>query len=250
MLTLFADIDNTLIYSHRHTISSPKRVVEILNGKEQSYISEFTYTFLTGKRDLQIVPVTTRTFPQYQRLEKLILDFGCEYSLICNGAILLHYFHIDKGWYEETLEMIESELPEIAKAEKWMKKYCSEGSIHSAFDLFVYTKTTEPQNLALFLRQYVDTDKVNVMYDNRKLYCIPKTLNKGIAIKRFSQRFNVTDSIAIGDSNFDIPMLNQASISIIPTNLRRYVQNENTIICDAKGLFSDEVCRVLSALCP
>lgn len=250
MPTLFADIDNTLIYSHRLTITSPKRVVEFLNGKEQSYMTEFTYSFLTGKHDLQIVPVTTRTLQQYQRLENLILDLGCEYSLICNGAILLNYFQIDQAWYEETLRMIESEIPEIAKAEKWMKKYCNDGITYSACGLFVYSKCMNPQDLALFLRQYVDTEKVDVMYDHRKLYCIPKSINKGIAIKRFSQRFNVGDSIAIGDSSFDISMLNQASVSIVPQKLGFDVQNKNTIICDAERLFSDEICRVISALYP
>ena len=38
MQTLFLDIDNTLIYSHRHVLDVPKRAVEFLNGKVQSFI--------------------------------------------------------------------------------------------------------------------------------------------------------------------------------------------------------------------
>ena len=248
MPTLFADIDNTLIYSHRHTTTSPKRVVEFLNGKEQSYMTEFTYSFLTGKHGLQIVPVTTRTLPQYLRLENLIQELGCEYSLICNGAILLHHMQIDQDWYEESLERASTEISEIPNAEKWLINNCGVASTHSTFGLFVYAKTSDSGNLAAALQQHVDTDKVDILFDHNKTYCIPKSMNKGSAIKRFSQRFNVTASIAAGDSEFDISMLNQADIAIIPQELRARVTNNNTIGCTTGNLFSDEICRIVSEL--
>ena len=250
MPTLFADIDNTLIYSHRHTITSPKRVVEFLNGKEQSYMTEFTYSFLTGKHGLQIVPVTTRTLPQYLRLENLIQELGCEYSRICNGAILLHHMQIDQDWYEESLELASTEISEILNAEKWLINNCGFTSTHSTFGLFVYAKTSDSGNLAAALQQHVDTDKVDILFDHNKTYCIPKSMNKGSAIKRFSQRFNVTASIAAGDSEFDIPMLNQAKIAIIPQELFAYIQNKKAIVCKLDSLFSDEVCRVITEISP
>ena len=248
MPTLFADIDNTLIYSHRHTITSPKRVVEFLNGKEQSYMTEFTYSFLTGKHDLQIVPVTTRTLPQYLRLENLVQDLGCEYSLVCNGAILLHHMQIDQDWYEETLDIVGNETAEIAEAKSWLLKNCGEESTHSAFGLFVYAKTSSSKNLAEALKQNIDTNKITVLFDHNKTYCIPKSMNKGSAIKRFSKKFNVTVSVAAGDSELDIPMLNQAKIAVIPQELRDRVKNTNTIECTSGNLFSDEICRIISIL--
>ena len=248
MPTLFVDVDNTLIYSHRHVITSPKHVVEMLNGKEQSYITQFTYSFLTGERGFSIVPVTTRTLPQYQRVEKLIQEIGCEYSLICNGAVLLHNMQIDPDWYKETLEIVGTETIEIAAAKEWMIEHCGEASTHSAFGLFVYAKTASSKDLATKLKKNIDTNKVNVLFDHSKTYCIPKSLNKGSAIKRFSQRFHVTDSIAAGDSEFDIPMLNQADIAIIPRGLENAVQNENLFICETDDLFSDEICKIISEL--
>ena len=248
MPTLFVDVDNTLLYSHRHSITNPKHVVEMLNGKEQSYITQFTYSFLTRERGFSIVPVTTRTLPQYKRLEKLIQEIGCEYSLVCNGAVLLHNMQIDSEWYEETLEIVGADTIEIAAAKEWMIEHCGEASTHSAFGLFVYAKTTSSKDMATKLKKNIDTNKVIVLFDNSKTYCIPKSLNKGSAIKRFSQRFHVADSIAAGDSEFDIPMLNQADIAIIPYELRSCVRNEKAIICPADGLYSDELCKILSSL--
>lgn len=248
MKTLFLDIDNTLIYSHRHVMTAPKRVAEVLNGKAQSFISQQTYSFFVSKRGLQTVPVTTRTMLQFRRLEKLITDLGCEYSLICNGAVLLHNMLPDRRWYEETLTLADSELPEIAKAENWLMTKCGEASTHSADGLFVYAKSPDSKGLASALRLFVDTDKVDVMFDHSKTYCIPKSLNKGTAIKRFSQRFHVAASIAAGDSDFDIAMLNQANIAIAPEALKDKIENANIFLMKEKECFSDELCSVLDRI--
>ena len=37
MTTLFTDLDNTLLYSHRHSTPEPKRWVEQLQGKPQGF---------------------------------------------------------------------------------------------------------------------------------------------------------------------------------------------------------------------
>ena len=248
MQTLFLDIDNTLIYSHRRAMTVPKRAVELLNGREQSFISQQTYSFLTGKHGLQIVPVTTRTLIQFQRLENLMRDLGCEYSLICNGAVLLHNMEIDQSWYEETLALAGSELSEIDRAKKWLIDNCGEASTYSAFDVLVYAKSCDPEGLASELRQYIDTSRSDVLFDRSKVYCIPKSLNKGTAVRRFSQRFNVTVSIAAGDSDFDIPMLNQADVAIAPEALFDKLINKNTIAVKEKECFSDEICSVLDGI--
>ena len=248
MITLFLDIDNTLIYSHRHDIPSPKRVAEVLNGKEQSYITQQTFSFFAGEHGLQTVPVSTRTMQQFRRLEKLIAELNCEYSLICNGAILLHNMESDNRWYEETLALAESELPEIAKAKQWLISRCGEISTHSADGLLVYAKSPDSKGLASDLCLFVDNSKVDVLFDHSKIYCIPKTLNKGSAINRFSQRFNVTTSIAAGDSDFDIPMLNQAGIAIAPKALDDKITNSNKYVVKGRKCFSDELCSVLGRL--
>lgn len=248
MPTLFLDIDNTLIYSHRWLMTVPNHAVEVLNGKNQSFITQRTYSFFSERTDLQIVPVTTRSFSQFQRLADLMSILRCEHSLICNGAILLHNMEMDKIWYEETLTLAGQELAEISKAEKWFKANCGETSTHSENGVLVYAKSSNAEAVASALRQYVDVEKVDILLDHSKIYCIPKALNKGTAIYRFSKRFNVPDSIAAGDSDFDIPMLNQANLAIAPEALRDKLANKNTIFVDETGWFSDEICSELSKI--
>ena len=248
MTTVFLDLDNTLIYSHRHAMTAPRRVAEMLNGAEQSYITRRTYEFFTAQRVLQVVPVTTRTLPQFQRLQSLMKDMGCRYALICNGAILLHDMEIDRSWYEETLTLAAGELPEIGKAESWLAGECGESATHSAEGLLVYAASPDPARTAEALRRHVDTGKVDVLFDHRKTYCIPKSLNKGAAIRRFSRRFGLQSSIAAGDSDFDLPMLEQADLAIVPEELRGRLKNKNVIAARGNNCFSDEICSILERI--
>ena len=47
MAYLFTDIDNTIIFSHRHETNEKKVWVEKLNGKDQSFMTYKTYRFLS-----------------------------------------------------------------------------------------------------------------------------------------------------------------------------------------------------------
>lgn len=248
MMTFFLDIDNTLIYSHRHLINGPKRVAEFLNGKEQSYITEITYNYLSAYKDARIVPVTTRTFPQFNRIETLLSELGCTISLICNGAVLLTNGAVDTCWLNESLRLSENERKELPQATKWLQERCGIEKTHTAFNLFVYSATDNAFSAANELRQIVDSQKVDVLCDARKVYCIPKILNKGTALKRFIRKYRVNTSVAAGDSAFDIPMLNQADIAIVPHELQSLVKSEKTIVCDTDRLFSDEICKIISML--
>ena len=98
MITLFCDLDNTLIYSHRKSLNAPKRVAEMLHNKEQSYITKKTFDFLSSCREVSIVAVTARTMAQYDRVYKLLNCLHSEYALILNGAVLLKNGLQDKSW--------------------------------------------------------------------------------------------------------------------------------------------------------
>ena len=85
MITLFCDLDNTLIYSHKKSLNVPKRVAEMLHNKEQSYITRKTFDFLSSCREVSIVAVTARTMAQYDRVYKLLNCLHSEYALILSA---------------------------------------------------------------------------------------------------------------------------------------------------------------------
>lgn len=248
MLTLFLDIDNTLIYSHRHSINTPKRAAEFLNGKEQSFITEKTYTYLSARKDIRIIPVTTRTLSQFGRIEALLSELGCTISLVCNGAILLDNGAVDTRWMDESLKLSENERKELPLATRWLQNRCGMEKIHTASDLFVYSATGNPVSAACELSQIVDSQKVDVLCDSRKVYCIPKSLNKGTALQRFIRQFGVSHPIVAGDSDFDIPMLNLGEIAIIPSDLAHKVCNTRTIVVNEIQCFSDSICDCIEKL--
>ena len=109
------DLDNTLIYSYKHDIGENKRCVEIYQDREISFITQETYRLLCEvKKQAMIVPVTTRTVEQYDRI-----DFGVgtfSYALTCNGGVLLIDGHEDESWYQESLKMISDSRQELLRA--------------------------------------------------------------------------------------------------------------------------------------
>ena len=248
MPTLFLDLDNTLIYSHRHEIRVPKRVAEMLNGREQSYITEQTFSYLSACRSLAVVPVTTRTHRQYQRLAPLLNQLHCESALICNGAVLLRGNTLDQVWLEETLQLAGEELREVEKAERWLRERCGEAAVHAECGVLAYVRSDCPEQLAGALARQIDAGKADVLYDGHKVYCVPKCNNKGMAVKRFVQRFGVDTSIAAGDSVFDVPMLEQADAAILPPRLSAMVKNKGKAVVEGKEIFSDEICAKLDEM--
>ena len=91
MQIVHTDLDNTLIYSYKHEIGGPKTCVEIYQGREISFMTETSHRLLgqlCSKPGVLVVPTTTRTLEQYQRID---LGIGVpEYALVCNGGVLLH----------------------------------------------------------------------------------------------------------------------------------------------------------------
>ncbi|MBQ3887978.1 MAG: hypothetical protein II735_08400, partial [Clostridia bacterium] len=83
----FSDMDNTLIYSHKHDIPLPKTTAEYYLDREQSFITDRTLSFcqkFCASTERMFVPLTTRTPAQYERIllrEKL----SYRYALVCNG---------------------------------------------------------------------------------------------------------------------------------------------------------------------
>jgi phosphoserine phosphatase len=62
---------------------------------------------------------------------------------------------------------------------------------------------------------------VDVFCNGEKVYVVPKRLNKGQAVKRFLAYKKEDSSLAAGDSEFDIPMLQAAGTGFAPAGFRK-----------------------------
>ena len=216
MIVFASDLDNTLIFSYkkRQQCQKPAICVETKEGKELSYMTKKAYDTLQRVAEaITFVPITTRSVEQYQRIAFFGKKYP-QYALTTNGGILLYENKIEKNWFFQTKQMIKFSEGELEKAKEIIKKdsaVCFE--IRKVDDIFVYTKSTDPQKTAKRLSGQLNLERVFVDTNGEKIYVFPKILHKGLAIKRLKHFLQCGVVFSAGDSGFDIPMLEEADIS-------------------------------------
>ena len=243
MVILCTDLDNTMIYSHKHDIGEEKLCVEIYNNREISFITENTQKLLNEvRRRMLVVPVTTRTMEQYNRINLGVGEF--EYALTCNGGILLRNGKSDENWYSESLNMVKDSSSEMKRAIEILKRDENVSfEIRFISDLFVFTKSDMPYETIKRLSAELDVEKVDVFDNGSKVYVVPKELNKGNAVKRLKRLIEHSVIIAAGDSNFDISMLKAADYVIYPKELNIENMGAKGTVCGAEELLSEKTLR-------
>lgn len=241
MIVLNLDLDNTIIYSYKHDIGVDKINVEMNEGREISFVTARTMDLLKClNKKVLIVPTTTRTQEQYERIDLKIGNIV--YALVCNGGILLENGIRNEEWLKKSKTLIESCAGELKKAcyilENIGYRYFE---IRYIEELFVFTKCHEPENVVMELKKKLDTALVDVFNNGDKVYVVPYNLNKGIAISRFKKYIKADRIIASGDSEFDIPMVKKADIGIVPYGFAETYNIDNVIEMKGNKLFSEEM---------
>ncbi len=236
MITWFSDLDNTLVYSHRTNFEEEVVLVEKIDGKEQSYMTRNSYDFMCNM-DINLVPVTTRTIEQYKRLFVFNEGIYVKHALVCNGAILLVDGCVDEDWLQETSSFAHNGIQDLCNIKKDFHNY----EIKSVEDIFFYFKSSNPQEEAVIYRKRYERSNVFIGFDKRKIYFLPKEVNKGDAVERYINKYRVDTAIASGDSEFDISMLRVADIAMGPdlllreieSNVKKYPLGEKKVIANA-----------------
>lgn len=238
MIVFHTDLDNTLIYSYKHDIGEKKHCVEIYQEREISFVTQETYRLLCmisdwkGRENDQIliVPTTTRTKEQYQRIDLGIGVFP--YALVCNGGVLLVDGKEDESWYQDSLRLIRDSKPELDRALAFLEKETRRTfELRYIKELFVFTKCEEPEDVVADLRKVLDANTVDVFNNGAKVYVVPKALNKGKAVERFRHYIGADYVIAAGDSEFDISMLEAAEVGIAAPELAQSYPFSDKVKC-------------------
>ncbi|MDE6221371.1 MAG: HAD hydrolase family protein [Lachnospiraceae bacterium] len=253
MIVFHTDLDNTLIYSYKHDIGDQKRCVEICQGREISFVTQETYRLLQRlseqKSQVLIVPTTTRTIEQYQRID---LGAGVfPYALVCNGGVLLVNGKEDKDWYRGSLERIRYCKSELDNALEFLETDTRRNfELRFIKELFVFTKCEESEAVVKDLRKVLNTNVVDVFHNGVKVYVVPKALDKGKAVERFRGYIGADYVIAAGDSEFDIPMLEAADRGIAAPELAQGCFFADKIQCPSiERVFAEAVLETVSKYC-
>jgi len=227
-MIFFTDLDNTMIYSYKHDIGPDTLDVELYQGRNISFVTAKSHQYLKQVRDkMQVVPVTTRTIEQYERIDLKVGNF--EHALVCNGGILLENGKRVDKWYQESLAMIEESVETLHKAIEVLENDARRTfEVRFIEKLFVFTKCDEPEQVVEELKVLLNpsenaceaenTSVVDVFNNGTKVYVVPRILNKGRAVERFVEWKNADSEIIIaaGDSEFDISMLKVADHGLAP----------------------------------
>ncbi|MCM1215055.1 MAG: HAD hydrolase family protein [Lachnospiraceae bacterium] len=184
----------------------------MIDGKPNSYIRNSVLNKLQSivtQTDEGVVPITTRVFHQYSRVRLPT----CKYALINNGAVLLINGVIDADWFNESIKLSKQYIEHLTYLYTLLDE--SEfvfSSLSVCDDMFLCGKFESPNNVMQFLQDTVDFDTCSVYRQGAKIYIIPKAFEKGEAIRRFKERFDVDITISAGDNELDLSMLKESDI--------------------------------------
>lgn len=249
MRHFYCDLDNTLIYSYKRDIGDQKIPVEEYQGRENSFMTKTSHELLGNiKEYLRMIPTTTRSLAQYQRIQLGVGEFSL--ALVANGGLLLRNGEVDLPWQEESLQLLASYCPKMEEiAENLQKSGEISSEIRWVDDLFLFGKSPNAEALAEELGKTLDSG-LDVQTNGEKLYILPKTLSKGRAIQRLEARFGGSQVFVAGDSLFDCSMFGQAHLGFAPEGLRKHLKETDLVwFCPETVLFSEGLLQELHSIC-
>lgn len=239
-IILACDLDNTLIYSYKHR--TPEDIcVEWLEGQEQSFMTAQTIRLLPQlARRLLLLPVTTRSRAQYQRL---VWPQGSpEWAITTNGGLLLHKGEVDTEWRDFALGMAAGFHDSLQRLEAELGNIAGYARRRMVDDMYLYVVCQDKAAAEQCLADYADYGGLQVRRGGRKVYFLPPQINKGAALQRLREQRPDIRLIAAGDSELDVPMLAAADIALLPNaELAALLPEKVKYICPANEHFAEFV---------
>ena len=167
-ITLFTDLDNTMIYSKRRLSDlNNMTCVEYYNGEPLSYMTNNSFSQLqklSKDSDVQVIPITTRIDYQYERIN--LPDF--KYVILGNGSELRINGVVDEEWKQESEGYRDACIEELEKGFALLR--VASKSVRLANDMFVYGKFENTSEIYDILRKCLNLGKVEVFTQGKKVY--------------------------------------------------------------------------------
>lgn len=212
------DLDGTVIF----TMDQPPPGVVVVDEVGSGYMTAATadrWERLVGVG--MVVPVTTRSIPQYRRLA--LPGPPARYAAVCNGARLLVDGEVDVAWHRRVRRDIAATAAGFhlvwQQATIWQAKRGFR-MLHAVEEFFVYL--TVARNAGWLLEFAAEAQSWaaplgwQASLQGRKLYLVPTVLDKSVAVSHLAARIPADEIIAGGDSLLDAGMLRAARTAIRP----------------------------------
>ncbi|PAQ14250.1 haloacid dehalogenase [Bacillaceae bacterium SAOS 7] len=246
-----SDLDRTLIYSNRFLderhVDLPVRSVEKYKGSDISFMTERAIALLQQLAERMIfIPVTTRTVEQYQRISLFQKEVRPEYAITCNGGVILKNGEVDRQWQDYVLTKMNESSTSLATVKRKIEETADASwleSIRVVSPFFVYL-LVKPELVSLeVLKEYEEWASDHgwaFSFQGRKVYFIPKPVNKWDAVQYLSENAGKNTVFSAGDSYLDVCLVEQASFGLIPRHGEAAKNNLHLPLTQTEGILAAE----------
>ena len=240
MISFVSDLDKTIIYSKNNT----EKCVEYKEGKELTYMTLDAYNnFLELRKSINFIPCTLRDYEQTTRIS-FIKDNMPKFMICDNGASI----YIDGRKNEEYNKYIKENIVDkkIVKEEiKKIKTIIKQNKIivkrvrsNDNFFFLIIFYNSEYANQRFNIFKKSASDYFDLHLQGRKLYFMPKKLDKTIALKHLIDKYNLGYVITSGDSSVDENFVKLGDKIILPKHA--VFKNENALLTQNNGIKAGE----------
>jgi hydroxymethylpyrimidine pyrophosphatase-like HAD family hydrolase len=259
MKKIFAsDLDQTLIYS--------KKFLEGLSEEEKKYVvmvedkSEDIRSFMSSRTAEKIIkfmennlfiPTTTRTIEQFRRVFIFQNELYSKYAIVSNGGNIIVDGIVDREWNETILKKIKNEC--ISKEEiikkfseihdnSWSSEYKEADNL---FYYFIVNPEIYPTEKMKSFEKWLNENGWMLSLQKRKLYMVPKVVDKQHAVKHIAEKEGVNYICSAGDSKLDFKMLKNSNVAVVPKHSMdieelKKNQRKEFLFTQKNGIFSSE----------
>jgi hydroxymethylpyrimidine pyrophosphatase-like HAD family hydrolase len=226
MILLACDLDNTLISNRPQNGYVP---VEYSGERVVTYAATQTLEIIANlDRGLFLVPATSRSIEQYKRI-KLFHENLPAYAVVSGGGVILKDGEIDRKWELYRKNAVDSVRDEVERLLRLLQDDPRVSRVEIIDSSFIFAKS-------LVAPRVVDGMKLSavscgVLSRNEKVYILPPGIDKGSALAEVRRRLSAACVVAAGDSDLDVPLLNQADYALVPSHeLAEKVSAPNVLV--------------------
>jgi hydroxymethylpyrimidine pyrophosphatase-like HAD family hydrolase len=238
-LIFVSDLDQTLIYSEKfieEVVKDRVMPVEMKDEKIISYILQDTLENLKKMMDRTIfIPATTRTMEQYNRIS-IFRELTPLYAVVNHGGSILVNGKPDQTWQRCVRDSLCTQCESIKKVREVFDNDIYDSSwvldIREVEDLFFYCIVENdriPNKDLEGYMDYMEDSNWQTCLHGRKLYFIPRAVNKWNAVEYIKNMHPGHSIAASGDSIMDLELLEMADYQIMPAHGEAYDALKNRI---------------------
>jgi hypothetical protein len=245
----FIDIDQTLMFSStavtRLGIDDGELLtVETIKDAPSGFVHrDLPGTLATLTECALVVPSTTRSLVQYERVE-LFAHLDVTTAIVANGALILIDGRVDNDWSRIVADRMQSggapvgQIADIVSRSDRGKVPGRVYIVESRFICVVMANGDDAQSLLASLTEAVAETGWSASHQGKKIYLMPDAVSKGAAADEVARRYGIRAVTAAGDSVLDIDMLQRADLAIVPrhaASLTAICRQLSPLVTDAIG---------------